>query len=108
MLAGDVRSQDAFWLTALLLGHKDTGAGSWQRIKGQWDEVLAVMPKQNLRRMFDLIQYRSEPEVAADIKAWLDEHPVPGFERHLAQQMERLDVRVGLRQRESDRIAEAF
>ncbi len=108
MLAGDVRSQDAFWLAALLLGHKDTGAASWQRIKGQWDEVLAVMPKQNLRRMFDLIQYRSEPEVAADIKAWLDEHPVAGFERHLAQQMERLDVRVALRERESDRIEQAL
>jgi puromycin-sensitive aminopeptidase len=108
VLTGDIRSQDAFWLTALLLGHKDTGAASWQQVKEQWDEVLAVMPKQNLRRMFDLIQYRSEPEVAADIKAWLDAHPVAGFERHLAQQMERLDVRVGLRERESDRIEEAF
>ena len=108
VLAGDIRSQDAFWLTALLLGHKDTGAASWQQVKEQWDEVLAVMPKQNLRRMFDLIQYRSEPEVAADIKAWLDAHPVAGFERHLAQQMERLDVRVGLRERESDRIEAAL
>jgi puromycin-sensitive aminopeptidase len=108
VIDGGIRSQDAFWLTALLLGHKDTGAATWGRLKGQWDEVLAVMPKQNLRRMFDLIQYRSEPEVAADIKAWLAEHPVAGFERHLAQQLERLEVRVGLREREADRIEAAF
>ena len=61
---------------------------------------------QNRRRMLDLIQYRSEPEIAADIEAWLTEHPISGAEKYTEQQMERLRVRVGLRKREGERLGE--
>jgi hypothetical protein len=66
------------------------------------------MPPQNRRRMLDLILYRSEPEIAADIEAWLAEHPIGGAEKYTAQQMERLRVRVGLREREGERLGAAL
>ncbi|GBE25097.1 aminopeptidase N [bacterium BMS3Bbin02] len=98
---GTIRRQDSYWLLATMLGQRQTGAATWERIKAQWDTVLAAMPKQNIRRMFDRVQNRSEPEVAKDIKAWIADHPLGAASTLIAQQMERLDVRVGLRSREA-------
>jgi puromycin-sensitive aminopeptidase len=108
ILAGEIRSQDANWLLARLLGHRDTGPVVWELVKKNWDEVLKAMPPQNRRRMLDLILYRSEPEIAADIESWLDDHPIGGAEKYTAQQMERLRVRVGLREREGERLGDAL
>ncbi|MCP4304038.1 MAG: M1 family metallopeptidase [bacterium] len=105
ILSGKVRSQDANWLLARLLGHHDVGATVWELVKRNWEAILNSMPPQN-RRLLDRIMYRSEPEVAADIAAWLDENPVGGAEKYTAQQMERLQIRVGLREREGRRLGE--
>ena len=105
VLDGSVRRQDSFWVLALMLGQRQTGAATWQRITERWDEVLATMPKQNVRRMFDLIQNRSEPEIAAEIKKWLDTHPLGGAAKLIQQQLERLEIRVGLREREATTLA---
>ncbi len=104
ILAGEVRSQDANWLLARLLGHRDTGPTVWGLVKEHWDAILASMPPQNRRRMLDLIMHRSEPDVAADIAAWLEQHPIGGADKYTAQQMERLQIRVGLREREGERL----
>ena len=105
VLDGSVRRQDSFWVLALMLGQRQTGAATWQRITERWDEVLATMPKQNVRRMFDLIQNRSEPKIAAEIKTWLDTHPLGGAAKLIQQQLERLEIRVGLREREATTLA---
>jgi hypothetical protein len=108
ILAGEIRSHDANWLVARLLGHRDTGASVWELVKENWDDLLGAMPPQNRRRMLDLIQYRSEPEVASDIEAWLETHELGGAERFTAQQMERLRIRVGLREREGERLGDVL
>jgi puromycin-sensitive aminopeptidase len=108
VLAGEVRSQDSNWLLARLLGHRETGPAVWEMVKENWDDLLAAMPAQHKRRMLDLIMYRSEPEVAADIESWLSDHPFPASEQFTAQQLERLRVRVGLRERESSRLGDAI
>jgi puromycin-sensitive aminopeptidase len=106
VLEGKIRSQDANWVLARLLGHRDTGSLVWNLVKANWDGALDAMPPQNRRRMLDLIMYRSEPEIAEDIQAWLTEHPISGAERFTEQQMERLRVRVGLRSREGERLGD--
>ena len=108
ILEGDIRSQDAFWVLARLIGNRDTGALAWERIEAEWEPILASMPVLNVRRMLDLVQYRSEPDVAASIMRWLEAHPLPSGEKHVAQKMEQLQVRVALRERESHRIGEAL
>ena len=107
-LSGEVRSQDAFWVLAVLLGHRSNGPMVWELMKAHWEEMLAAVPPTTARRIFDLLPNRSEPEVAADVEAWLADHPVPGGEKYLAQQLELMRVRVGLRSRERDRIAAIF
>ncbi len=66
--------------------------------------MTATPPPQTTRRVIDYIPYRSEPEVAADIEAWLQDHPLPGVTKYAAQQIERMRVRVGLREREAPRL----
>ncbi|MCL1600926.1 MAG: M1 family metallopeptidase [Actinomycetia bacterium] len=108
ILDGDIRSQDAFWVLARLIGNRDTGAMAWEMITENWEPILASMPVLNVRRMLDLVQHRSEPEVAASIMRWLEVHPIESGEKHLAQKMEQLQVRVALREREGHRMGEAL
>jgi puromycin-sensitive aminopeptidase len=108
VLDGTVRRQDSTSTLSLLLGHRDTGVATWERIKERWSEVVSAMDPGNLRRMLDFVYFRSEPEVAADIEDWLTANPLPGTDRHVAQQLERLDVRVGLRQRVAEDLGKAL
>ncbi|MCZ6462614.1 MAG: hypothetical protein O6705_10360, partial [Actinobacteria bacterium] len=59
-------------------------------------------------RILDRIPFRSEPDVAADIEAWLADHHIQGGDMYGPQQIELMKVRVGLRQREQDRLGEAL
>jgi hypothetical protein len=108
ILDGGIRSQDANWVLARLIGNRETGVRSWEMITENWEDVLAAMPVLNSRRMLDLVQYRSEPDVAASIMQWLETHPSPSGGKHVAQKMEQLQVRVALREREAYRLGDAL
>ena len=73
-------------------------------MKENWDDLLEQIPPATGRRILDLMPNRSEPEIAADIEAWLAEHPIRGGEKYADQQIELLKVRVGLREREATRL----
>ncbi len=105
---GEVRRQDSFWTLAAMLGHRVTGVATWHRIRDRWDEVLASMPPQNSRRLLDQVHLRSEPDVAAEIRSWLQDHPIHGSRKFTPQVLERLQIRVGLREREAGRLAAAL
>jgi aminopeptidase N len=108
ILDGDVRSQDAFWVLAVMLGHRDNGPIVWDLMKEHWDAMLSVLPPTTSRRILDLLPHRSEPDVAADIEAWLSDHHIPGADMYAPQQVELMKVRVGLRQREQERLGAAL
>ena len=101
VLDGGVRRQDSFWVVALMLGSRENGPRVWDMVKENWDELLEQIPPATGRRILDLLPYRSEPEVAADIEAWLADHPIKGGEKYADQQIELMKVRVGLRSREA-------
>ncbi|MFQ5555397.1 MAG: M1 family metallopeptidase, partial [Acidimicrobiia bacterium] len=104
VLDGRVRRQDSPWVLAGLIGHRDTGPGTWAAMKDVWEEVVAAPPPQTARRILDHVPFRSEPVVAEDIAGWLAAHPIAGADKYTAQQLERMRVRVGLRARESGRL----
>jgi hypothetical protein len=108
VLDGDIRRQDAFWVVALMLGHRENGPRVWELMKENWDAMLNQIPPATGRRIIELIPNRSEPEIAADIEAWLADHPIKGGEKFAQQQIELLKVRVGLREREANRLGEAL
>ena len=108
VLDGDIRRQDAFWVVAVMFGHRENGPRVWELMKENWDDLLEQMPPATGRRILDLLPNRSEPEIVEDIKAWLVDHPIKGGEKYADQQIELLKVRVGLREREGDRLGQVL
>ena len=108
VLDGEVRRQDSFWVLALMLGHRENGPHVWELMKQHWEAVVATLPPVASQRILDFIPYRSEPDVAADIEAWLADHRLHGADLYAPQQTELMRVRVGLRQREQNRLGEAL
>ncbi|MBA2336675.1 MAG: M1 family metallopeptidase [Acidimicrobiia bacterium] len=95
---GRLRSHDVAYTVARMIGVRETGAYAWEAVKQSWDRILERVPALTARGMLSQIHHRSEPEVAADIKAWLADHEVPGSHKYTPQQLERLDVRLRLRE----------
>jgi hypothetical protein len=103
-----IRSQDAFWVLAVLIGQKTTGAAAWKLITDRWDEVMAVLPPAHRYRILDHLKYRSEPDIVESLPAWFAAHPIAGSEKAISQRIEMVNVRAGLRERESERIGDAI
>ena len=108
VLDGTVRSQDSFWILARLLGNRDAGDRIWELMMQHWDAMLAAVPPQTGDRALGFVYYRSEPDVAASIRSWFTDHTIKGGERYIDQQLELLEVRVGLRRREQDVLGDAL
>jgi puromycin-sensitive aminopeptidase len=104
---GEIRTQDGFWVFARLLAG-DAGPVVWQSARTRWDEVLEVMPGMTKRRIVEGLPALSQPEVAADVKAFFAERPIPEAARYLTQNLELLDTNVLLRERETPVVTEYF
>jgi puromycin-sensitive aminopeptidase len=107
-LDGTVRTQDSFWVLALLLGHRENGPMIWELVMEHWDQVMTVIPPVTKRRLLDQITHRSEPEVAESIEAWFEDHSIPGGALAIKQQLELLRANVGLREREGTKMGTAL
>ena len=104
---GDIRTQDGFWVFARLLGGK-AGPGVWATARSQWDDVLAAMPGLTRNRVVEGLPALSQPEVAADVKSFFAEHPLPEASRALEQKLELLEANVKLRERETEEVTSYF
>ena len=104
---GDIRAQDGFWVFARLLAG-DSGPAVWHSARTRWDKVLEAMPGMTRRRVVEGLPALSQPEVAADVKGFFAEHPIPEAARFLTQNLELLDANVLLRERETPVVTEYF
>ncbi len=104
---GDIKTQDGFWVFARLLMGK-AGPAVWASAASRWDRVLEVMPGMTRTRVVEGISALSQPEVAADVKAFLSEHPIPEAARSVEQNLEKLETNVRLRRRETPLVTEYF
>ena len=107
IVAHDIRTQDGFWVFARLLAG-DSGPAVWADARSKWDEILASMPGMTKTRVIEGLPALSQPEVAADVKAFFAEHPFPEAARVLEQRLEMLDANVRLRERETERVTAYF
>lgn len=107
IIEGAIRTQDGFWVFGRLLSG-DSGPDVWRVARTQWDSVLEVMPGMTRHRVVEGLPALSQPEVAADVKGFFAEHPIPEATRGLSQKLELLDANVMLRERETPIVAEYF
>ena len=103
----DIRTQDGYWVLAELLSGKG-GPGVWAEARKNWDRILGVMPGFTKKYVVAGVPALSQPEVAADVKAFFSENPMHDIKMALAQRLERLDTNVTLRERETPRIKAYF
>jgi puromycin-sensitive aminopeptidase len=105
ILDGTVRSQDAAWVAARLLGGRRSGPHVWSSLRARWSELTSKMPPATLRRMIEGIPALSQPPVAADVEAYFAETDLPAVAKTVAQNLEKLKRNRLLRARETEPVA---
>jgi puromycin-sensitive aminopeptidase len=100
-----VRTQNAPYLIRRAMGNRNHGPRAWAFVQANWDAINERFPSNSIVRLLEGIRGLSEPEVADTVFAFFTEHEVPQGDKTLAQHLERLEVNVALRRRESARLA---
>jgi puromycin-sensitive aminopeptidase len=105
---GEVRSQDAPFLIRILLWNRHAGPATWARVEAAWDEFPGKFPSNTLPRMLDGVRgLCSPPELAAEVTAFVEAHPLAAGGRTVEQILERLAMSVAFGRREGPGLAAA-
>jgi puromycin-sensitive aminopeptidase len=99
-----VRSQNAPYLVRRALANRRRGPDAWRWLVAHWDELTARYPSGSIPRMLEGVRALDDPELAAEVDGWLDDHPVPQGVKQVEQHRERLRVNVLVRQREVESL----
>ena len=104
----EVRSQNlAFAYRAALRNvHHDHEA--WTAVRDRWERIRARLPFNANHRLVEGITEITDADLAADVEAFLADHPVPEATTLIAQHVERMRVQVAVHQREAGHIAGAL
>jgi hypothetical protein len=104
--SGEVRSQDAPFLIAGILGRREGSAVAWEAIEQRWDEMLERWPSKSLHRVLESLPglVSAGEGYAERAFAWLDAHPLGLGERRVLQARERLAINLAFQQRVAGRL----
>jgi aminopeptidase N len=105
---GTIRSQDIPFVVRRALRNPRQGAAAWAFLCEHWDQIGAAIPSNLVARMLEGIPALAEPDQAAAVAAFLDDHPVPQGRKLIEQHRERLDVQVAFRHRERPPLTARF
>ncbi len=105
-ITDDVRTQNAPYLLRRAMGNRNHGGRAWQFVQDNWDAINERFPSNSIVRLLEGVRGLSRPDLAESVFAFFETHEVPQGDKTLAQHLERLEVNVALRARESDRLAE--
>jgi len=103
---GEVRSQDAPFLIRLLLWNREAGRATWGRVVDAWDEFPGKFPASTLPRMLDGARgLCNPPDLADEVTAFIEAHPLASGGRTVEQILERLAMSVAFGRREGGALA---
>lgn len=91
-----VRSQNAPFVIAQCLTHKQHGPRSWSFVSEHWEELTRRFPNNSVPRMLGGIVTVSDPALAEEIGQFIDSNPVPQGGATIYQHLERMRVNVAL------------
>ena len=86
--------------------HRRHGLLAWELVRDRWDKLNAKFPQNSIPRMVAGIRALSTPSVAAEIRSFFENHPIPQGHLTLQQHLEKLEVNVALRLREGHRLGD--
>jgi len=100
-----VRTQDAPYLFAALLGNEEAGSDAWQFLKRNWQDMIARYPENGVVRMVGAVSALDKAELAKDVTEFFAKNPVKSGDMAVAQALEQLSINVQLREREADNLS---
>ena len=89
-MSPEVRTQNAPFLIGSCIANRDNGALAWKLVQERWDEMNERFPSNSIVRMLAGIRSVNDAALAADIEAFVAEHPVPQGHQSLQQHLERM------------------
>ena len=102
----EVRTQNAPFLLQSLVANRINGPAAWGRITVEWDGLVARFPSNILPRMLDGVRgLCNPPELATEVTAFVQAHPLPAGGKTVEQILERLGVNVAFGRREAPGLA---
>ncbi|MBY0547573.1 MAG: M1 family metallopeptidase [Candidatus Obscuribacterales bacterium] len=103
-----IRTQDAPFTVAQVLGNAEGARAAWQFIKDNWDKLVALYPESGLVRMCESITNLDDAELEADVQAFFKKREVAGGKLALQQAMEMQRINVAFRRTQSPALAAAY
>jgi puromycin-sensitive aminopeptidase len=100
----EVRTQNAPYLLRRALSNRDQGPLAWFFVQSEWDTINDRFPSNSIARMLEGVRTLSTDDIAPEVFTFFETHEVPQGDKTLAQHLERLEVNVALRARESERL----
>lgn len=107
-LDGSIRSQNAPFVLAQALMHRDHGPAAWKRIQESWDDIHERFPSNTIVRMLTGVRWLTDPDTAEAVAAFFVDHPLPQGQKQLDQHLERLVVNARFRQSVSASLSGAL
>jgi len=105
----EIRSQDAPYVIARLLGNHTAGDKVFAALVATWDACLDRIPNDSHSRMLGgITQQIKDPAHARAVADFLVAHPLHSGQRTVLQDIERMMVGVAFAEREAPRIAGAL
>ncbi len=108
LLSSHVRTQDAGLLLSRALANRANARVAWEFATQHWAELLERLPTNAISRMVGGVRTIADANLAAEVEAFLDAHPVPQAAKQFHQHIERMRVTVGLATREAPALGAAL
>ncbi len=102
----EVRTQNAPFILQSLVASRANGPVAWQRVTDEWETLVAKFPSNILPRMLDGVRgLCSSRQLADQVTAFVESHPLPAGGKTVEQILERLAVNVAFAEREGATLA---
>lgn len=105
---GSIRTQNAPFVLAQALMHRDHGPAAWERISESWGEVNELFPTNTIVRMLTGIRWLTDADTSASVAAFFDGRALPQGQKQLDQHLERLRVNAAFKDSISSSLGEAL
>lgn len=100
-LGKEVRLQDAPHLLGGILRRRQMQDRAWQFITKNWDRMRSVYPEDMVPGVVSSAEGFSTESQLAELKSFLDSHPVPSGTTAVARTIERVSANVRFRQKQA-------
>jgi puromycin-sensitive aminopeptidase len=102
---GEVRTQNAPYLLRSVMMNLAGRDLAWNHLKSNWEYIMTKYPDNSISRMVEGVTALVCPDWEADVNKFIKENPIKQGSKTIEQHLERLNVAVKFKARESKKMA---